>query len=350
MAEPSSRGKAGRILAGSLVVAVIIVAAILLWRVFFSSTAPSNVIQLSGRIEGDDSAVAPNVGGRVILVTVREGDSVRAGEIIAVLSGAQIRARVAQARAAVFAAQARARSARDQISVLQTQLAGAEADLSQAQASYRLAAFDKNSDVALYRTGDIPEQQERAAISTADEAAATVGLRAAQVSGVERQIAQQRAAIAAAFGDARQALGQLAEARANRNDLTVRAPFSGTIITRAVEPGEVIAAGTPVVTLLNLRRVYLRGFIPEGEIGDVKVGQAARVYLDSNPNEPLDAYVLRIDPQATFTPENTYFQSDRVKEVFGVKLALRSGFGYAKPGMPADGEVLVRGSWPSATR
>jgi HlyD family secretion protein len=348
MAE-TSRSNVGRVVAIVVVIAAIVAALVVLWRALLPAGPPSNVIALSGRIEGDDSAVAPNIGGRVVLVTVSEGDSVRAGDVIAMLSDAQIRAREAQARAAVSAAQAKAQSASDQVAVLETQLASAEADLLQSQASYRLAAFNRNSDVALFRTGDIPEQQERAAISTADQAAATVDLRSAQVDGVERQIAQQRALIASALADTRQAQGQLAEAQANRNDLTVRAPFSGTIITRAVEPGEVIAAGTPVVTLLDLDKVYLRGFVPEGEIGNVKIGQPARVYLDSNPNRPLDAYVLRIDPQATFTPENTYFESDRVKEVFGLKLALRAGFGFAKPGMPADGEILVRGSWPSGS-
>jgi len=58
--------------------------------------------------------------------------------------------------------------------------------------------------------------------------------------------------------------------------------------------------------------------------------------------------VLRIDPQATFTPENTYFRDDRVKQVVGVKLLIKSAIGFAKPGMPADGEILVQGStWPA---
>ena len=69
------------------------------------------------------------------------------------------------------------------------------------------------------------------------------------------------------------------------------APFSGTVMTRAAEPGEVVQAGTAIVTLLDLTKVYLRGFVPEGEIGKVKVGQPARVFLDSNPNQALDAYV-----------------------------------------------------------
>jgi len=126
---------------------------------------------------------------------------------------------------------------------------------------------------------------------------------------------------------------------------------AGTVVTRAAEPGEVVTAGTAVVTLLDLNKVYLRGFVPEGEIGKVKVGQAARVYLDSDPRKPVDAYVSRIDPQATFTPENTYFRDDRVKQVVGLKLQLKSGFGFAKPGMPADGEVLVSGdTWPKVRR
>ena len=69
------------------------------------------------------------------------------------------------------------------------------------------------------------------------------------------------------------------------------APFAGTVITRAAEPGEVIQAGTPIVTLLDLAKVYLRGFVPEGDIGRVKIGQAAHVYLDSNITQALDACV-----------------------------------------------------------
>ena len=100
-----------------------------------------------------------------------------------------------------------------------------------------------------------------------------------------------------------------------------------------------------------MTKVYLRGFVPEGNIGKVKTGQTARIYLDSNPTSPLEAIVSRIDPQATFTPENTYFRDDRVKQVVGVKLQLKAGLGYAKPGMPADGEILVSGdAWPAGPR
>ena len=108
-----------------------------------------------------------------------------------------------------------------------------------------------------------------------------------------------------------------------------------------------VQAGTAIVTMLDLSKVYLRGFVPEGQIGRVALNQPARVYLDSAPNKPIDAWVSRIDPQATFTPENTYFRDDRVKQVVGVKLQLKGATGFAKPGMPADGEILVSGdTWP----
>jgi Multidrug resistance efflux pump len=249
-------------------------------------------------------------------------------------------------------------------------LTAAEADLTQQEASLKLALFDKDAYTRLVQTGAVSERQGKVSVSTADqqEAAVTAArrrveaargalttakanlanpeIRASQVAGVRHQLIQQQAEIATSAASAEQARFQLAEADANRQDLIVRAPFAGTIVTRAAEPGEVITAGTAIVTLLDLNKVYLRGFVPEGEIGKVKVGQTAHVYLDSNPKEPLDAYVSRIDPQATFTPENTYFRDDRVKQVVGLKLQLKSGFGYAKPGMPSDGEILVQGDWP----
>ena len=141
------------------------------------------------------------------------------------------------------------------------------------------------------------------------------------------------------------------EAQANRRDLVVTAPFDSTVITRSAEPGEVVTGGTTIVTVLDLSKVYLRGFVPEGQIGKVKVGQPARIYLDSKPDEAIDAFVSRIDPQATFTPENTYFREDRVKQVVGMKLQITSAVGFAKPGMPGDAEILVQGNrWPRQQR
>jgi len=382
-------------------VVLLIGVALLVWRVFFAAPAvPDSIVVVSGRIEGDDSAVASKTTGRILEVRVREGDSVNAGDAIATLDDAQIRAREDQARDALLQAEAKTEAAQEQIAVLQEQLqqsrlqvgqskldteghvgqakadlATAESELAQQEAAYQIAAFDKDAYTRLAKTGAVSERQGLQAATTADQQAAVVaaskrrveasqsalttaeaslanpGIRESQAAAVRRQIAQQEAEVASATAQTQQARAQLAEAEDNRHDLTVRAPFSGTVVTRAAEPGEVVTAGTAIITLLDLSKVYLRGFVPEGQIGKVKVGQAARVYLDSNPHEPVDAYVSRIDPQATFTPENTYFRDDRVKQVVGLKLELKGGFGLAKPGMPVDGEVLVHGDkWPKEKR
>ena len=171
-------------------------------------------------------------------------------------------------------------------------------------------------------------------------------IRMAQSAAIKGQIAQAQSEIAGSLAQTAQASARLAETEAARKDLTVRAPFDGTVVTRSAEPGEIVAQGTAIVTIVDLSKMYLRGFVPEGRIGEVKAGQVARVYLDSKPDQPVEAVVTRIDPEATFTPENTYFREDRVRQVVGVKVQLKGAFGFAKPGMPADGEILVGATWP----
>ena len=399
---PPAEAKAPRSpVARILIVVGVIVAAIAIWEIFFATPKlPGTIVALSGRIEGDDSAVSPKTSGKILEVTVREGDTVNAGQVIARLDDAQVRAREDQARAALADAQAKMQGARDQIGVLQDQLrqnqlqttqsttdaggrvrqaqadlTAAQADLVQQQAALRLAEFNRDAYTRLAKTGAASTQQGLQAEVQADQQAAQVAaaqrrvesargaletaqanldnpkIRVAQVSSTEGQIAQQQSTIAGAKAEIGEAQAQLASAEADRADLTVLAPFSGTVLTRAAEPGEVVQAGTAIVTLLDLSKVYLRGYIPEGDIGKVKIGQPAHIFLDSNSNQALDGSVLRIDPQATFTPENTYFRDDRVKQVVGVKVELTQGIGFAKPGMPADGEILTSGSaWPAHKR
>jgi HlyD family secretion protein len=374
------------------------VAAFFIWRGYFANPrVPDNIVTVSGRIEGDDSAVSPKTQGRIVEIRVREGDTVKAGDIIAVLDDAQVRSREEQAQAVLMGAQARVKAANDQIAIYEQQLqqnelmteqskvdaegrvaqaqaevSAAESELNQQEASLKLAQFDFDAYDKLQKTGAASERQATAARTTRDQQAAAVeaakrhlaaakgslttaqanlsnpGVRALGADTVRKQILAQRADIGSANAAAQQAQFQLAEAQDNRKDLTVVAPFSGTVMTRAAEPGEVVQAGTAIVTLLDMSKVYLRGFVPEGQIGKVKIGQGARVYLDSAPDKPIDAEVQRIDPQATFTPENTYFRDDRVKQVVGVKLLLKGATGFAKPGMPSDGEILVSGNtWPS---
>jgi HlyD family secretion protein len=369
--------------------AALAAAGYLAYRFVFARPAiPPNIVRLSGRIEGDDSAVAPKVTGRILEIRVREGDSVKAADVIAMLDDPQLRAREQQARESAAAAEAQLASAQQQIAVLNDQLkqtelqtnqatidaegrvtqaeaelAHAEAQLAQQEASLKLALYDRDAYTKLAADGAVSERQGKSAQTTAETQQALVAaarrqvessqaavnvakanlanpqIRFAQQAQIRKQIAQQEAVVASSRADAARARAQLEEAQQNIHDLAVVAPFDGTIATRTAEPGEVIQAGTAIVTLIDLSKVYLRGFIPEGENGRLRAGQQARVFLDADPNKPLPAVLSRIDPQATFTPENTYFRDERVKQVVGVKLLLKAGIGYAKPGMPADGEI-----------
>ena len=340
------RSRRGIMVAGLLLAAV--AGGYAIWKTYFSTQpVPDNIVMLSGRIEGDDSSVASKATGRILEVRYREGDTVKEGDIIAILDDRQVHAREEQASFALTQAEARTKSAKDQIAVLQAQQQQNEAELRQQEASQKIAVFDRDAYTRLAQTGAVSERQGKQAEATAEQQGEAVAAAKRRVTTVQMQLAQQNAEIASANANTQMARAQLTEARANRQDLIIRAPFTGTVATRTAEPGEVITPGTAVVTLVDMNRVYLRGFVPEGQIGRIKSGQAARVYLDSNPTQPLEAYVSRIDPQATFTPENTYFREDRVKQVVGLRLQLKEGFGFAKPGMPADGAILTSGDhWP----
>jgi HlyD family secretion protein len=370
------------------------------WFFLRDSNAPREIISVSGRIESDDAAVAAKTSGRIREITVREGDQVKAGQVIATLDDEQVKARVDQAQSNVAQAEARLSRARHEVAVLQAQLeqsrlgvnqarvdaegrvgqaqaqvAAAEASLARAEADYKQARADAERFTALAEQGDAPAREGEQARAAADAHKAVVqaarkqveaargaylatkasldnpAIRAAQATAIEQQIRQAQADIQSAEAEAARARAQLQEALANRNDLQIVAPFDGTVATRSAEPGEVVSPGKTIMTIVNLGHVYLRAFIPEGEIGRVRAGQTARVYLDSNPKQPLEAVVARIDPQASFTPENTYYRDDRVKQVVGVKLQIVNSQGFAKPGMPADGEVLVEGDkWMATNR
>src|SRR2546425_12684990 len=212
LASGSSQTASSKKVAPLIAVAALAIVGLVVWRLFFVPSAPPSVVELTGRVEGDDSAVAAKVAGRILEIRVREGDDVKAGDVIAVLDDRQVQSRHDQAQAALTAAEARIASARAQVAVLeeqlkQTQLAfdqsendsqgrvaqaeaelsAAEADRDRQEASLKLALFDKDAYTHLVTTGAVSERQGRLAVATADQ-------QEAAVAGAKRRVAAARGA------------------------------------------------------------------------------------------------------------------------------------------------------------
>jgi len=356
------------------------------------SADPDGTLFVSGRIDGDTVDISSKIAGRIVDLKVREGDTVQAGQVVAWLSSPQEeairdtqKARIVsderrldqlQSQIATYDqkmqqaqlyetqaetdAPAAVKVAEANVAVAQAELARWEAELRQIQVdAKRYAPLAKSGAVAIQVAEgyDTKEQVARASVDASRRQVAAaeasldqtrgqlqnIPIKAADRLTLLRQVDELNAQIASAKADVEADRAALRKIEADLNDLTITAPIAGTILTRSGEPGRVIQPGQTILTMVDLNQLYLRGFVPEGAVGKVKVGQKAQVYLDSNPNEALQAEVIRVDPQAMFTPENTYFKDDRVKQVLGLKLGLRGGYGFAKPGMPADGRIQLQG-------
>ncbi|MBW4563546.1 MAG: efflux RND transporter periplasmic adaptor subunit [Mojavia pulchra JT2-VF2] len=371
---------------------------------FISSRSDANTLRVSGRIEGYETDIGAKVAGRIESVAVREGDQVGKGQVIVKLDDAEIQAQLKGASARVDAAQKQEEQARLQINLLenqilenhltlqqaqgdakgrifqaessvassQAQLNQAIAQVQQAKSELKLAQMNRDRYAKLVAQGAVTKQQFDQAQTSFETALAnlrsrqaavdsfrklvnssqgqltqaqSVGLnpsiRSTQLAGLRTQLAQTRLKLAAAQADVANAKASQQEIKAKIADLNVISPITGVVVSRSVEPGAVVTTGKTLLTVIDPNSVYLRAFIPQGDIGKVRVGQAANIFLDSAPKKPLSAKVAAIDTQASFTPENIYFQQDRVKQVFGVKITIDNPAGLAKPGMPADAEINI---------
>ena len=307
----------------------------------------THALFISGRIDGDTVDIASKRDGKIVEITAREGDSVDAGQLLARISSPQEEAQKANVIEAERKLEEASSAAPARVAVSEASLAAARADLVRRQAELQLARMDATRYPPLVRTG-------AAAAQMADQHETDLNVAVASTDASRKQVLVAEAALQEAKAELEEintaranvaaSRAQLRRLQANVSDLAITAPIAGTILTRSAEPGRVIAAGQTIVTMVDLQKLYLRGFVPEGNVGEIKVGQQAQVYLDSDPKQAVPAEVIRIDPQVMFTPENTYFKDDRVKQVLGVKLGLKGAFGFAKPGMPADGKIYIGGS------
>jgi HlyD family secretion protein len=356
----------------AVAVAVLVIIGTLAYQRFVVRGAlPEGLIQANGRIEGDTVALAGKYPGRIERILVQEGDAVKGGEVVAELDDAQVSAQVEQARQAAAALEAELAAGRQALRVLQREVplavAGAQAGLAQARAALSKArAQEEQAQREAERAQDLLAQgflnaqgAEQANLThtaaSQDRAAAQNAVIRAEKQLADAQLGTER--IATSEAELRAIEAQLARARAAlqeaesvRTDLTLRAPSAGIVTSRLREPGEVVAAGAPVLEITDLDRLYLKVYVPEVQIGRLRLNLSARVHTDAFPAEAFPATVRHIASRAEFTPKEVQTPDERVKLTYAVKLYLDANPEHRlTPGLPADAVIRWREDVPWAS-
>lgn len=368
---------------------MVLVAAIGVWVYRdFSGDVVLGILEASGRVEGDQVALGAKVSGRIVHLPIREGQTLRAGDVIAELSSAQVKAQLEQAehelhtareevdqalahiavlerevearetavqlaedesRARIGKAEAALEASRAQLPQAEAELHRTERDLDRYQqllAKDLIAPQQVDEARATYQIARATDEVTRKRIAQAEEelklaraSATTVQLRKRELARAREQLRESRAASGAAKARVQTLEARRAEARADIKDTRVVAPFDGTVLQKLVQEGQVVAVGTPLVTFVDMAKLYVKVYLPEKQIAKVRLGNPSRVYVDAFPKKYFQASVSEVSQQAEFTPRDVHMKEERVNLVFAVKLALDHPQGLLKPGMPADAKI-----------
>jgi HlyD family secretion protein len=290
-------------------------------------------LQASGTVEATDARLGFQSAGRVEKITVREGDTVVAGQELATLDRSEAEARRDQATAQVAAA--RARLAEMEQGFRSEEIARARAE--ERLAAQRLADAERElerSDVLL-EGGAISQEAHDKAVLARDVATAQLDMAREQLGLMQTGYRSEQ--IEAARAQLAQAEAVLAGAESQLRNMTIFAPFPGVVTIRHREPGESVAMGSPVLTLMNPDDRWVRIYVREDRIGAVGLGGRATLRCDTFPDRTYQGEVTFIASQAEFTPKSVQTTEERVKLVYAVKVGLRTDSAHdLKPGMPAD--------------
>jgi len=212
----------------------------------------------------------------------------------------------------------------------------AKAELEDAQTAYDdLKDSDAAKEIVAARA-DLAAAQERYESAQDRLLALKTGENSPKVSAAQAALHQAQAAADQAHEAVKQAEASLALIDTQIAKLIVVAPADGVILTRSIQPGEVVPAGASALTLGRLDSLTITVYVPEDRYGELSLGQSAAVSADSFPGETFSATIVHIADQAEFTPRNVQTAEGRTSTVFAVKLQVQDPSGKLKPGMPAD--------------
>jgi HlyD family secretion protein len=296
-----------------------------------------SVVRLNGRIEATLVDLAPRVTGRVVSVHAREGDRVKAGDVLVRLDLGETSLLVERNRSAVASAASRvsdleAGSRQAEIAAGQAEVADRRAAVDAAQRELERQTFLLARKVGTERDVDRAKTEvERTRAALASSESRLKLLR----EGARRWQVQQ------AQSDLQRTRTELEQSKTILAEAEIRAPADAVVVHRIAEPGQLLAPGQPALTLAFMDRLYVRTFVPETRLGAVKPGQPAEVVVDAWKDRTFKARIAEISADAEFTPKAVETRAERVNLVYAAKVDLESGWDAPLvPGQPA--EVIVR--------
>jgi len=308
-----------------------------------SCSVHSGPVRAFGTIEMDEIDAASLVGGRIVQLRVDEGDSVRAGDTLAVLDRGEVLADLdaSSAQAARAVAQWRDLSAGPRPPEIESARAALQAEKAQAKlAAAELARTQKLFDQNVLAQADLDKAR-----TASESAEAQVKAQAQQLALLES--GYRHGQIAAAEKGAEAAKASAASALTRAQELTLVAPVAGVVLLRNFVKGELVPAGSPVVTLGNPERLWVRCYVGAPDLPRVHLGDPAEIRVEGL-KRPARGRVVEIATEAEFTPRAALTEDERANMVFGVKVELEPSAGTLKAGLPAEVHILAGAGSPQA--
>ncbi|MFT3783766.1 MAG: HlyD family efflux transporter periplasmic adaptor subunit [Nibricoccus sp.] len=296
------------------------------------------LLVLSGNIEVVDAQLGFKIPGRVVERTISEGQRVSAGQPIARLDDVEQRQQLELRQAELAAAEAalaelEAGSRPQEIASAEATVRSAEAERDRAQVDFSRFEDLRTKDAVTVRDFDTAQAQLRVADAKVVEAGERLkllkeGPRAEQIAQAKARVQQARASVS------------IAQTQVENTKLA--APFSGIVVSHNIEPGEFVAAGTPIVTVADTLHTWVRAYVNQTDLGRVHLGQKLKIRTDTAPDKTFEGTVSFISSEAEFTPKTVQTPKERVKLVFRVKVDVLNTTDELKPGMAADVEIPAR--------
>lgn len=287
-------------------------------------------LTLYGNVDIRTLNMSFRVGGRLESLAVDEGDTVKSGQLLGQLDKAPYENALMQAKASVSVAQAQydlmLAGYRDE------EVAQAEAAVKQAKAAYDYSQNFYNRQQGLWKSRTISANDLENARSSRDQAQAT--LKSARDKLSQYRTGNRPQDIAQAKANLEQAQAQLAQAELDLHDTTLIAPSNGTLMTRAVEPGSMLNAGSTVLTLSLTRPVWVRAYIDEPNLSQAQPGREILLYTDGRPDKPYHGKIGFVSPTAEFTPKTVETPDLRTDLVYRLRIIVTDADDALRQGMP----------------